>query len=55
MKCLTCGESMKCINDVCEESARIDFVECPKCNSAATICFDVKEGFITKVEWKRNK
>lgn len=53
MDCLTCGTKMKCVNDVNEESARIDFVECPKCGSKADIIYHSRKGWIEKVNWKR--
>ena len=53
MRCLTCSTIMKCVNDVNESHTRIDFVECPKCDSKADIIISVNNGHIEKVNWTR--
>lgn len=53
MKCFTCKTVMKCIDDVNDISTRIDFVECPKCNSKANIIYGNNGEYIDKVEWFR--
>ena len=37
MKCIPCGEVMKCYDDVVTETVRIDWLECLRCNSFAQI------------------
>ena len=54
MECFTCKTTMKCINDVVTETIRLDFKECPKCKSVATITMHPRKNYITKVEWKRD-
>ncbi len=54
MKCLTCKTEMKCIDDVNEIHARIDFVECPKCKSKADIIYGNNGEYIKKVIWRRD-
>jgi hypothetical protein len=44
---------MKCIDDVNDESTRIDFEECTKCGSHAEIEYGNHGEYITKVVWKR--
>lgn len=54
MRCFTCKTEMKCYNDVCEEGARIDFVECPKCQSRADIIYGNRGEYINRVLWFRD-
>lgn len=53
MKCFTCKSEMKCTNDINEETARIDYFECPKCESTAYISYGNRGEYIDKVVWKR--
>lgn len=53
MECITCKETMKCVNDVNDISIRIDWLECPKCKSTAEVIYGANGKYITKVTWKR--
>ena len=53
MKCHTCKTEMKCVNDVNEEIARIDWLECPKCKSTAEVHFGNHGEYVEKIIWKR--
>ena len=53
MKCHTCKTIMECVDDVNEDTFRADFLECPKCNSKATVTFGNRGEYISKVEWER--
>lgn len=53
MKCITCKTEMKCVNDVCDVGARIDWEECPKCSSKAEIIYGNGGEYIKKVTWER--
>lgn len=54
MECITCKTEMKCINDVNEMSARIDWLKCPKCGSKAEIIYAYHGRYIAKVTWQRD-
>jgi len=54
MQCLTCGEQMKCYNDVNDISVRIDWEQCPKCGSWSQIEYNSK-GQQERVLWLRDK
>ena len=53
MKCYTCKSKMKCIDDVNTNQVRIDWYECDKCKSTATIVYGDNGKYIKDVEWKR--
>ena len=53
MKCFTCKTKMKCINDVNDISVRIDWYECPKCNSSSEIIYGNNGEYINEVKWIR--
>lgn len=53
-ECLTCHEKMICVNDVVEETTRLDFLECPKCKSSAEVAYNPKgTPYITNFRWWR--
>jgi Zn finger protein HypA/HybF involved in hydrogenase expression len=54
MKCFTCKTEMKCTDDINEETVRIDWLECPKCNSNAYVSYGNHGEYIEKVVWKRS-
>lgn len=54
MTCLCCGEQMKCVDDVNNNTTRLDWERCPKCNSFAEIEYNVHNGNIETVLWKRD-
>lgn len=54
MKCYTCGEEMVCHDDIVQETARIDWLHCPKCGSWSEI-FYRRDGQKETVLWKRDK
>ena len=54
VECFTCKTAMKCVSDVVTETIRLDFEECSKCKSVATITVHPQKNYITKVEWKRD-
>lgn len=53
MECLTCKIRMVCVDDVNDTSIRLDFMECPKCNSKATIEYGDNGKYIEVVTWRR--
>lgn len=53
MECITCKEKMVCYDDVNATHARIDWLNCPKCESKAEVNYSVTKGYITKVTWTR--
>lgn len=53
MKCFTCKTEMTCVDDVNDISIRIDFVQCPKCNSYAEIHYGNNGEYIKEIVWKR--
>lgn len=51
MKCLTCNTKMKCYDDVTTNFTRIDWVQCPECESRAELLYDNGTKQIKKVTW----
>lgn len=52
MKCINCGEEMKCCDDVNNSGFRVDWLKCPNCKSEAEIIYK-NNGSINKLTWKR--
>ena len=53
MECFTCKSKMKCTDDINEITTRIDFMECPKCKSTASIIYGENGKYINEVIWNR--
>lgn len=53
MKCFTCKTEMECVDDVNQEHIRIDWFQCPKCGSKATMIYQGNRGYVTEVKWER--
>ena len=54
MKCIACGEQMKCLDDVVTETVRIDWLECLECNSFAQIEYN-RAGQKKSVLWLKDR
>lgn len=52
MKCYKCNEEMKCFSDVVQETVRIDWFKCPKCDSVTTVEYEPRTMEIRKVLWE---
>lgn len=55
MECYTCKEEMKCYDDICQETVRIDWYKCPRCNSVAQVRLDPNKYFPIEVIWSREE
>jgi hypothetical protein len=55
LDCIMCGTEMICTNDVNEEMYRIDFVDCPKCKSQATVIYEDRGKVVSRIEWRRGE
>lgn len=55
MECFNCKTVMECYDDVNYVSVRIDWLECPKCESQAEIVYNTNDNSIKKLSWYINK
>lgn len=55
IKCYTCCEVMKCVDDINQEHLRVDWYNCPRCSSWAEVILDSKDYYVKSVEWHRDK
>ena len=54
MKCFTCGNFMKSVDDFSNEGWGVTtFYRCPKCNSFAERRVN-RDGFVQEVNWRAN-
>lgn len=53
MKCFTCKDEMKCIDDANDLGVRIDWYQCPRCNSKAEVNYGNGGEYIDKIIWER--
>jgi hypothetical protein len=55
MKCFTCHTEMVCVDDVNETFDRIDWFECPNCESWSEVIYNISDNSIRHVTWHKEK